>query len=262
MLQLYFSPGACSFVPHVGLEAIKAAGGPDFEPKLVKLHKGEQKTPEYLAMNPNGQVPVLVADGKPDSLIVFTSMADDAFGGDTMGDGALTTPAPGQWQGIQFTAVSNDLATGIDDWHCRYDGLSYAEDGTPESGEVWWISRRWGYIRHGAARAVADRTKSALHTGTIAGFCLDFAKPPPPAGTNDCDSSTESSHSMRCRRLAGIAVLGAALVSRRDIASKSKLVPLPCQAARSDGWIERSERKSNTVTSGALANSVSPSCSA
>ena len=39
-LQLYFSPGACSFVPHVGLEA---AGAP-FEPKLVKLpadsHRG------------------------------------------------------------------------------------------------------------------------------------------------------------------------------------------------------------------------------
>ncbi|HKI63405.1 MAG TPA: glutathione S-transferase family protein [Burkholderiales bacterium] len=70
MLQLYFSPGACSFVPHVALEAIKAAGGPDFEPKLVKLHKGEQKTPEYLALNPNGQVPVLVVDGKPLNQIV------------------------------------------------------------------------------------------------------------------------------------------------------------------------------------------------
>ena len=70
MMQLYFAPGACSFVPHVGLEAVKAAGGPDFEPKLVKLHKGEHRTPEYLAMNPNGQVPVLVADGKPLNQIV------------------------------------------------------------------------------------------------------------------------------------------------------------------------------------------------
>ena len=61
MLQLYFAPGACSFVPHVALEAAKA----EFEPKLVKLHKGEQKTPEYLAMSPDGQVPVLVVDGKP-----------------------------------------------------------------------------------------------------------------------------------------------------------------------------------------------------
>ncbi|MGH8764353.1 MAG: glutathione S-transferase family protein, partial [Burkholderiales bacterium] len=69
-LELYFAPGACSFVPHVSLEAIKAATGQDFEPKLVKLHKGEHRTPEYLAMNPNGQVPVLVVDGKPLSQIV------------------------------------------------------------------------------------------------------------------------------------------------------------------------------------------------
>lgn len=69
-LELYFAPGACSFVPHVALEAIRAATGQAFEPKLVKLHKGENKTPEYLAMNPNGQVPVLVVDGKPLTQIV------------------------------------------------------------------------------------------------------------------------------------------------------------------------------------------------
>jgi glutathione S-transferase len=69
-LELYFAPGACSFVPHVTLEVIKAVTRHDFEPKLVKLHKGEQKSPEYLALNPNGQVPVLVADGKPLNQIV------------------------------------------------------------------------------------------------------------------------------------------------------------------------------------------------
>ena len=70
MIELYFAPGACSFVPHVGLEAVKAATGEEFKFNLVKLHKNEQKTPEYLAMNPNGQVPVLVVDGKPLNQIV------------------------------------------------------------------------------------------------------------------------------------------------------------------------------------------------
>ena len=65
-LQLYFAPGACSFVPHVGLEAAQAV----FEPKLIKLHRGEHRTPAYLAMNPNGQVPVLVVDGRPLTQIV------------------------------------------------------------------------------------------------------------------------------------------------------------------------------------------------
>ena len=75
-LQLYFAPGACSFVPHVGLEA---AGAP-FEPKLVKLHKGEQRAPEYLALNPNGQVPLLVVDGKPlTQIVAMCDYLDRAF---------------------------------------------------------------------------------------------------------------------------------------------------------------------------------------
>lgn len=55
-LKLYFSPGACSFVPHALLET---AGAP-FEPLLVKLHKGEQQEPAFKAINPRAQVPVLV----------------------------------------------------------------------------------------------------------------------------------------------------------------------------------------------------------
>ncbi|HZQ73183.1 MAG TPA: glutathione S-transferase N-terminal domain-containing protein [Burkholderiales bacterium] len=70
MMQLYFAPGACSFVPHVALQRIQAVTGTQFEPKLVKLHKGEQKSPEYLALNPNGQVPTLLADGRPLTQIV------------------------------------------------------------------------------------------------------------------------------------------------------------------------------------------------
>jgi glutathione S-transferase len=55
-LKLFFAPGACSFVPHAMLELAEVA----FEPSMVKLHKGEQYLPEYLALNPRGQVPVLV----------------------------------------------------------------------------------------------------------------------------------------------------------------------------------------------------------
>jgi glutathione S-transferase len=59
-LKLYFGPGACSFVPHTLLEIT----GEPFEPVLVKLHKNENQSPEYKAINPRGQVPVLVADGE------------------------------------------------------------------------------------------------------------------------------------------------------------------------------------------------------
>jgi len=65
-LKLYFAPGACSFVPHTLLEA---AGEP-FEAAMVKLHKGENYQPEYKAINPRAQVPVLVDGGETITQIV------------------------------------------------------------------------------------------------------------------------------------------------------------------------------------------------
>ena len=80
MMKLYYGPGACSFVPHAALEVIKAATGTEFETQSVKLHKGEQRTPEYLAMNPLGLVPVLVEDGKPlNQIIAICDYLDRRF---------------------------------------------------------------------------------------------------------------------------------------------------------------------------------------
>jgi glutathione S-transferase len=67
---LYYAPGACSFVPHMAMEAIAAATGARFEFKSIKLHKNEQNSADYLALNPNGQVPLLVVDGQPLTQIV------------------------------------------------------------------------------------------------------------------------------------------------------------------------------------------------
>ncbi len=73
-LKLYFAPGACSFVPHSLLEL----AGVEFEPQSVKLHKGEQRSAEYLALNPRGQVPVLVDDGEVITQIVAILLHLDA----------------------------------------------------------------------------------------------------------------------------------------------------------------------------------------
>jgi glutathione S-transferase len=75
-LKLYFGPGACSFVPHVLLQASGAA----FEPMLVKLHKGEQQSDEYKQMNPRGQVPVLVdGDAVITQIVAICTYLADKF---------------------------------------------------------------------------------------------------------------------------------------------------------------------------------------
>ncbi len=73
-LKLFYAPGACSFVPHAMLEL----AGATFEPSTVKLHKGEQRSAEYLALNPRGQVPVLVDDGEVITQIVAILLHLDA----------------------------------------------------------------------------------------------------------------------------------------------------------------------------------------
>ena len=58
MLKLYFAPGACSTASHIGLEE----SGAKFDGQALSFAKSEQKTPEYLRINPRGRVPALVVD--------------------------------------------------------------------------------------------------------------------------------------------------------------------------------------------------------
>jgi glutathione S-transferase len=62
MYTLYYSPGVCSMSVHVTMEEL----GLDFDAKKIDLSKGEQRSPEYLKINPRGQVGALMT---PDGLV-------------------------------------------------------------------------------------------------------------------------------------------------------------------------------------------------
>lgn len=60
-LTLYYAPIAYSLVPYVTL----TEAGAEFDVEPVNLDKGQQKSPEFLRLNPKHKVPVLVIDGEP-----------------------------------------------------------------------------------------------------------------------------------------------------------------------------------------------------
>ena len=70
MLTLYFSPGSSSMAPHIALHET----GASFEAKPLSLTKKDTRTSEFLAINPNGKVPVLLVDGR-----VLTAVAGILF---------------------------------------------------------------------------------------------------------------------------------------------------------------------------------------
>ena len=58
MLKLYYAPGACSTASHIGIEE----SGAKFESQALSFAASEQRTPEYLKINPRGRVPALVIE--------------------------------------------------------------------------------------------------------------------------------------------------------------------------------------------------------
>ena len=54
-MKLYYSPGACSLAPHIALWEVQA----DFTPVRILTTEGENRTSDFLRINPRARVPVL-----------------------------------------------------------------------------------------------------------------------------------------------------------------------------------------------------------
>ena len=77
MLELFYSPGACSLVTHIALEE---AGEP-FQPMRVTLMHGEHLTAEFLEINPHARVPALVTDnGVVTENVAILNLIGDLYG--------------------------------------------------------------------------------------------------------------------------------------------------------------------------------------
>jgi glutathione S-transferase len=61
MLQLHYFPGNASLIAHIVLEEIAAP----FALQYVDRANAAHKSPDYLALNPNGLIPVLIDTGNP-----------------------------------------------------------------------------------------------------------------------------------------------------------------------------------------------------
>jgi glutathione S-transferase len=72
VIQLHYFPGNASLIPHIVLEEI----GAPFELKFVDREHAAHKSADYLAMNPNGLIPVLVeSSGAGAPLVLYETAA-------------------------------------------------------------------------------------------------------------------------------------------------------------------------------------------
>jgi len=135
-MKLYFSPGACSFAPHIALREAKLP----YEPVKVDLraHKLADGT-DYYSINPKGYVPVLELDDGTrltEVAVILQYIADRAPG--TLG------PAFGTLERYRLMEWLNFVATEI---HKQYSPLWYPDtpDATKEAQRAK-LAKRFAYL--------------------------------------------------------------------------------------------------------------------
>ncbi len=60
-VTLYYAPNTCALAPYITLTEAAA----EFEAMPINMRKGQNKSAEYLKLNPKHKVPVLIVDGEP-----------------------------------------------------------------------------------------------------------------------------------------------------------------------------------------------------
>ena len=60
-IKLYYAPTTCALAPYITL----TEAGADFDAVPLNFRKGQNKSAEYLKLNPKHKVPLLLVDGAP-----------------------------------------------------------------------------------------------------------------------------------------------------------------------------------------------------
>lgn len=140
MYKLYYSPGAASLGLHWMLLELDVP----FELILVDTETRQQKSPDYLALNPTGRIPTLVIDGAPHAevaaMLLLLAERHPEAGFD------VPAGAPGRADYLQWMAwLTNTL-------QCDYRHWFYPEEAAGPEAVVGAQREARARVENGLAR--------------------------------------------------------------------------------------------------------------
>lgn len=120
MLTFFYSPGSCALATHLALEH----SGLPYAARKVDFSKQEQRSPEFLRINPKGRVPALVTDQgvlteNPALLVYIAQLAPEA----------RLAPLDDPFAFAQMQSFNSYLASTVHVAHAhRYRGYRWSDD--------------------------------------------------------------------------------------------------------------------------------------
>lgn len=166
MLTLFLAPGASSMAPHIMLREV----GATFDIRPLSFKRREHRDPAFLALNPEGKVPVLLVDGRPltevAGILFYLARRFPAAGllpaGDAEAEARVVswmsflaaTVHPARRQGIGHASTIWSLA------EARLAGAAWAVGGTMTIADIHLFRLFW---RFRASAGLAPGAFPALH---------------------------------------------------------------------------------------------------
>ncbi|AKT42183.1 glutathione S-transferase family protein [Chondromyces crocatus] len=177
-IVFYFSPMSSAGRVHASLVEL----GVPYETVTLDLQAGDQKKPEFLALNPNGQVPTLVLDGTP----IFESVAIQIALGERFGVEKGLWPAtssPEHLQALTWLVWTQVSLHGDVFRYMMAAGMTSAKDAANPAQAELLLGESHKALRvldkhlEGRAYLVSDRcTLVDIDAVTTLGWSLSFAK--------------------------------------------------------------------------------------
>ncbi|KQV54077.1 glutathione S-transferase family protein [Duganella sp. Root336D2] len=141
MYTLYYGRGTASLAIHAALKEI----GAPYQLVEVDIEAGQQRSPEYLRINPQGKVPALIIDGKPftESAALMMMLAERHPQSNLAPPAASLARA--EWYEL-IMMLANSLGNNFRLWFYPADLAGTKEDGALRSAIQQRIESTWAML--------------------------------------------------------------------------------------------------------------------
>ena len=212
MYALYYFPGNASLLPHMMLREI----GAPFELRLVDRANNAQKSAEYLRLNPNGRIPVLI-DG---DFVLYETAAVALHLCDRHPEAALAPPPGTRERSLFYRWLVHLTNTPQAEYRAWFYPHEFVTDEAAAPAVKDAAERR--------LNGIFDRIADQLGSGAVAPATDLFGRGPlsvhaDPLGPGDAAPAAEARAARRARR-AGAGAAGRAGGARgRGVAAALRL---------------------------------------